>query len=42
MKVLKIKPGPKVGNILEKLFEKVISKEIPNEKDKLLNKLKTF
>ena len=42
MKALKIKPGPKVGNILEKLFEKVISKEIPNERVKLLKNLKTF
>ncbi|MCX6706090.1 MAG: HD domain-containing protein [Candidatus Woesebacteria bacterium] len=42
MKTLKIKPGPKVGNILEKLFEKVVAKEIPNEKEKLLKKLKTF
>ena len=42
MKVLKIKPGPKVGKILEKLFEKVVAKEIPNEKKPLLGKLKTF
>ena len=42
MQILKIKPGPKVGNILEKLFEKVVAKEIPNEKSKLLEKLKTF
>lgn len=40
MKVLHLKPGPKVGNILEKLFEKVVAKEIPNEKGKLLDKLK--
>jgi putative nucleotidyltransferase with HDIG domain len=39
MKVLKIKPGPKVGNILEKLFEKVVSKELENEKDILLKSL---
>jgi len=42
MKTLNIKPGPKVGEILEKLFKKVVAKEIPNEKGKLLNKLKTF
>ena len=42
MKTLKIKPGPKVGNILEKLFEKVISKEISNEKEGLLKILKSF
>lgn len=42
MKTLNIKPGPKVGKILEKLFEKVVAKEIPNEKGPLLGKLKTF
>lgn len=42
MKVLHIASGPKVGEILEKLFEKVVAKEIPNEKEKLLEKLKTF
>lgn len=39
MQVLKIKPGPKVGAILEKLFKKVVAKEIPNEKEVLLQKL---
>jgi len=42
MKTLNLKPGPRVGEILEKLFEKVVVKEIPNEKEKLLEKLKTF
>ncbi len=42
MRELKIKPGPKVGKILEKLFEKVVAKEIPNQKEKLLNKIKSF
>ena len=42
MKTLNIKPGPKVGEILEKLFKKVVAKEIPNEKEKLLKKLRTF
>ena len=42
MQILNLKPGPKVGEILEKLFEKVVAKEIPNEKDALLGKLKTF
>ena len=40
MKELKIKPGPKVGNILEKLFEKVIAKEVPNDRESLLDKIK--
>ncbi len=39
MKALSIKPGPKVGEILEKLFEKVVSKEILNEKEALLSEL---
>lgn len=42
MQILNLKPGPKVGEILEKLFEKVVAKEIPNEKDALLGKLKVF
>lgn len=39
MRVLKIKPGPKVGNILEKLFEKVVAKKIPNEREILLDNI---
>ncbi len=42
MKILRLRSGPKVGEILEKLFEKVVAKEIPNEKDALLENLKTF
>ncbi len=41
MKGLNIKPGPKVGEILEKLFEKVVSKEIKNKKEELLKELST-
>ena len=40
MKELSIKPGPKVGKILEKLFEEVEKKKIPNEKKALLVHLK--
>jgi len=40
MKELNIKPGPKVGEILEKLFKQVENKKIPNEKKALLTYLK--
>ena len=42
MKELDLKSGPKVGEILEKLFEEVVEKKIENEKEILLNKLKDF
>ncbi len=42
MKTLGIKPGPKVGEILEKIFKEVEEKKIPNEKKALLKKLKTL
>jgi tRNA nucleotidyltransferase (CCA-adding enzyme) len=35
MRELKIKPGPEVGKILNDLFEKVVNKEIENEKESL-------
>ena len=40
MKALKLKPGPKVGEILEKLFKEVEDKKLPNEKKALLAALK--
>jgi putative nucleotidyltransferase with HDIG domain len=40
MKELKLKPGPKVGEILEELFKQVEEKKIPNEKKALLAHLK--
>lgn len=40
MKTLNLKPGPKVGDILEKLFKKVEEKKIKNSKDVLLKQLK--
>lgn len=40
MKELKIKPGPKIGKVLKKLFHEVIENQLPNEKDVLLKKLK--
>ena len=39
MKELKIKPGPKVGEILEVLFKEVIEKKIKNKKDILLQRI---
>ena len=35
MEILKIKPGPKVGEVLQSLFEKVVNKELPNEEEAL-------
>jgi tRNA nucleotidyltransferase (CCA-adding enzyme) len=40
MKELNLKPGPKVGEILEKLFNEVVEKGVENEKEALLSKLK--
>jgi len=35
MEILKIRPGPKVGQVLQILFEKVVNKELPNEEEAL-------
>jgi len=35
MKILKIKPGPKVGEVLNKLFDQVVEGKIKNKKDLL-------
>jgi tRNA nucleotidyltransferase/poly(A) polymerase len=40
MKVLRLRSGPKVGEILNKLFEEVVEKKIENDKDGLLKRLK--
>ena len=40
MKALNLKPGPKIGEILNTLFEKVVAKKIENEKEALLTALK--
>ncbi len=42
MKELNLKPGPKVGEILEKLFKEVEEKTIENDRDVLLNRLKAL
>src|SRR3989339_1176856 len=41
MKTLNIKPGPKVGEILEKLFNEVVEKKIENTKEILISNLKS-
>ena len=40
MKILKIKPGPKVGQIMKKLFEEVIEDTSKNTKKYLLSRIK--
>jgi len=40
MKKLSLKPGPEIGKILEKLFEEVANKKIPNERKALLKNLR--
>lgn len=42
MRELKIKPGPKVGEVLDKLFKEVEEKNIPNEKSALLSILESL
>lgn len=42
MKELKIKPGPKVGEILNSLFDEVVEDKIENNKEALLSKLGDF
>jgi len=39
MKELNLKPGPKVGEILKKIFDEVVDKKIPNEKETLLKEI---
>ena len=40
MKSLKLKPGPKIGEILNKLFDLVVRKKVKNEKTALLEEAK--
>jgi tRNA nucleotidyltransferase/poly(A) polymerase len=37
MKILKIKPGPKIGEVLKDLFDQIVDKKIKNEKQALLD-----
>ena len=40
MEILKLEPGPKVGEVLQNLFDEVVEKQLPNEKEALIEKLK--
>ncbi|KKQ52488.1 MAG: tRNA adenylyl-/cytidylyl-transferase [Candidatus Woesebacteria bacterium GW2011_GWB1_39_10b] len=40
MKILNIDPGPKVGKILQALYDEVVEKKIDNERSDLLKRLK--
>jgi tRNA nucleotidyltransferase (CCA-adding enzyme) len=40
MKILGIRPGPKVGQVLNQLFESVVDEKIPNQRKSLLAKIK--
>lgn len=42
MKELNLDPGPRVGEVLEKIFAEVEEKKVENERNSLLEKLKTF
>lgn len=42
MKVLNIKPSRKVGDVLDTLFDKVMNKEIANDREILLERIKDF
>lgn len=42
MEILNLKSGPKVGEILEKLFNKVVEKEIKNDREELLSELQKY
>lgn len=42
MKILQIKPGPKVGEILKKLFDQVVEGKLKNEKQALLDQVTTI
>jgi len=42
MKELKLKPGPKVGDILQKLYDEVVEKKLPNKKKELIKRAKAL
>lgn len=42
MKTLSLKPGPRIGEILDDLFSKVVEKKLENEKEILLAELKNY
>lgn len=42
MKILKIKPGSKVGDVLKKMFDLVINGKLKNDRNMLLEEINTF
>jgi hypothetical protein len=42
MKELNIKPGPKVGEILQKLFEEVLEDSAKNSREYLLKRIMQY
>ena len=42
MQIMNIKPGPEVGEILEKLYNEVVEKKIENDNDSLLKELENI
>lgn len=42
MKILGLKPGPKVGEILEDLFDRVVEKKTENTKEALMEEVKIY
>ncbi len=42
MNALKISPGPRVGKVLNELFEKVVEKKVENKKEELMEELDNF
>ena len=42
MKVLGISPGPKVGEVLQKLFEEILEDSSKNNREYLLEKIKSL
>ena len=42
MKILNIKPGPKIGHVLKYLFNQVVEKKLENKKEALLKEIEKF
>ena len=42
MEILKIKPGPKIGEVLKKLFDEVMEDATKNDREYLLKQIKTY
>lgn len=40
MKLLNLKPGPKIGEILQQIFDMVVEKKVSNDREELLKKIK--